>query len=94
MFIPLSTEETKKQDHSAPSAGMTCSTNELMNHTSEFGLASFPQCLCIYIQVCVSKQYIPCMQNALFMDAVLTYNFFLKFFNIPNLALTENHKGK
>lgn len=44
-LIPLSIEDTKPQDQSAPSAGITCSINELINHASEFDLASISQCL-------------------------------------------------
>lgn len=47
MFIPLSVSiaDNKKQDHSAPSAEMIRSLNELMNHASGVGSETISQCL-------------------------------------------------
>lgn len=44
-ILPLSIDDTKKHDNKEPSAGMTCSTNELTNHASDFVFKSVSQCL-------------------------------------------------
>jgi len=45
----LSIDDTKKQDHKAPSAGITCSMNELINQAWDPDFVSISQCLCFQI---------------------------------------------
>lgn len=46
----MSIDDTKKQDHKAPSAGITCSMNELINQAWDADFVSISQCLCFKIQ--------------------------------------------